>query len=100
MSVVLSSKKIMSVMTSGSHGSTFGGNPLACKLAIATLDILYDERLIDNSKVMGEKFRKMLCERLPKEVVTEVRGKGLMNAIVINNGKLLYKYSIKVMIIS
>ncbi|KAL1122981.1 hypothetical protein AAG570_003305 [Ranatra chinensis] len=83
-SAVLANDNVMSVITPGSHGSTFGGNPLGCKLAMKTLEIIKEEKLIENSAILGEKFRTELICRLPKDKVPFIRGKGLMNAIAIN----------------
>lgn len=73
----------------GSHGSTFGGNPLGSKVAIAALDVLEEEKLAENSYNMGQIFRNELKKKLDKKVIIEIRGKGLMNAIVLNPSKLL-----------
>ena len=81
-SAVLADDSVMLCIKQGEHGSTYGGNPLGCKVAIAALKVLIDERLADNSERLGEKFRKALSS-LPKDVVTLVRGKGLLNAIVV-----------------
>ena len=73
----------MSVFTPGTHGSTFGGNPLGARIAITALKVLVEEGMIENAAKMGELLRKEL-NLLPKEVVKTVRGKGLLNAIVID----------------
>jgi len=83
-SAVLSNDNVMSVVTPGTHGSTFGGNPLGMRLAITTLQVLEEERLTENAAIQGKKFRDELTKTLPKEVIVDVRGKGLMNAIEIN----------------
>lgn len=70
----------------GEHGSTYGGNPLACKVATAALEVLVEEKLADNSEKMGQILRTEL-QKLPKDIVTNVRGKGLLNAIVIDKSK-------------
>ena len=57
-SVVMAQDEVMQHMVKGSHGSTFGGNPLACAVAIESLNVLFDENLIDNSLHMGEYFRE------------------------------------------
>ena len=67
----------------GEHGSTFGGNPLGCKIAITALEVLKNEKLAENAEKMGHQLRKGL-ECLPKNMVSLIRGKGLLNAIVIN----------------
>lgn len=79
-SAVVGSKDVLNVFKPGDHGSTFAGNPLACALSHAALDILIDENLSERSYKLGEKFRKTL-ENLPKHIVKEVRGRGLLNAI-------------------
>jgi len=68
----------------GEHGSTYGGNPLGCKVAITALKVLEEEKLAENAMKMGNLLRSELEKRLPKEIVTHVRGKGLLNAIIIN----------------
>jgi ornithine--oxo-acid transaminase len=79
-SAVVSSREIMSVFTPGSHGSTFGGNPLACAIATATLDVLLDEKLAQRSAELGAYFMKRLRE-LNNPNIKEIRGKGLLMAI-------------------
>ncbi len=79
-SVVLSSKEIMSVFTPGSHGSTFGGNPLACAVAVASLDVLIDEKLDERASEMGDYFMEKLAA-LNNPLIKLVRGKGLLIAI-------------------
>lgn len=80
---VLADDHIMLCIKPGEHGSTYGGNPLGAKVAIAALKVLVEENLAENSEVMGKRLRDGLST-LPKEVVSVVRGKGLLNAIVIN----------------
>ncbi|MCB2378405.1 ornithine--oxo-acid transaminase [Hymenobacter sp. BT635] len=84
-SAVLASDAIMLTIQPGQHGSTFGGNPLACVVLRAALDVLHDEHLISNSKAQGEVFRERMRRVMAKrpEVVELVRGKGLLNAVVI-----------------
>ena len=85
-SAVLADNEIMNVITPGSHGSTYGGNPLACKVAIAALDVVNDEQLALNARRLGDLFRARMNQLIDKtELVTLVRGKGLLNAIVIND---------------
>lgn len=74
----------MNVFTPGTHGSTFGGNPLGARTAIAALKVLKDENLVENADQMGRLLRHEL-NHLPKEVIKTVRGKGLLNAIVIDS---------------
>uniref|UniRef100_A0A8R1DZP5 Ornithine aminotransferase n=1 Tax=Caenorhabditis japonica TaxID=281687 RepID=A0A8R1DZP5_CAEJA len=82
-SAVLCDDHIMMNIKPGQHGSTYGGNPLAAKIAIAALQVLQDEKLVENSAVMGDLLMNKL-KTLPKDVVSTVRGKGLFCAIVIN----------------
>lgn len=84
---VLSSDKIMSVIKPGEHGSTYGGNPLACAICIEALNILFEENLIDNSFNMGKYFRKGL-NMLNLKHVKEIRGKGLLNALEFENEEI------------
>ncbi|XP_078006829.1 ornithine aminotransferase, mitochondrial isoform X2 [Phascolarctos cinereus] len=81
-SAVLCDDEIMLTIKPGEHGSTYGGNPLACRVAMASLEVLEEEELAKNADVMGNILRKELM-KLPSDVVTAVRGKGLLNAIVI-----------------
>lgn len=89
MSAVLANDDIMLCIKPGEHGSTYGGNPLGCKVAMAALNVLIEEKLSENAEKMGQILRNELST-LPKDVVSIVRGKGLLNAIVINKGKLLF----------
>jgi len=83
-SAVLADDEIMLCIKPGQHGSTFGGNPLACRVAIAALDVLKEENLAENAAKMGEIFRAGIQKMVDKyEHLTLVRGKGLLNAIVI-----------------
>lgn len=84
-SAVLSSKEIMSVFTPGSHGSTFGGNPLACAIGMAALDVLIDEKLDERSAELGAYFKKRLQE-LNNPMFQEIRGKGLFIAVELKKG--------------
>ena len=87
-SAVLASNEIMEVIRPGNHGSTFGGNPLACAVAIAALEVVRNEDLAENAYRLGEIFRRemqKLVDELP--IVRLVRGKGLLNAIVINDNE-------------
>ena len=76
---------VMLTIKPGEHGSTFGGNPLACKVAMAALQVLEEEKLADNAEKLGKILRGEMKE-LPNQVVKSVRGKGLLNAIVIAPG--------------
>lgn len=85
-SAVLSSKEIMLTLDPGSHGSTYGGNPLACRVAIAALEVVKNENLVQRSNDLGELLKSKLLELKPKSngIISEVRGKGLLSAIVID----------------
>ena len=87
-SAVLADDDVMLCIQPGEHGSTFGGNPLACKVAQAALEVVLDEKLAENAYRLGEIFRREM-RAVDSDMVTVVRGKGLLNAIVINpkNGK-------------
>ena len=84
-SAVLAADDIMLTIQPGQHGSTFGGNPLACAVMQAALDVLLDEKLADNAFRLGEIFREEMrrVQRECPEVVMLVRGRGLLNAVVI-----------------
>jgi len=85
-SAVLADDDIMLCIQPGEHGSTFGGNPLACKVAKAALEVVIDEDLSHNAFVLGDLFRQELNDRLSSsKIVKLIRGKGLLNAIVIND---------------
>ena len=85
-SAVLADDDIMLCIQPGEHGSTFGGNPLACVVAKAALEVVLEEKLAENAQRLGEKFRSKMNELIQKtDLVTKVRGKGLLNAIVIND---------------
>lgn len=83
-SAVLADDEIMLCIKPGEHGSTYGGNPLACKIAIASLEVLKEEGLAENAAILGEYFRKTI-RGFNNSLVKEVRGKGLLNAIVIDH---------------
>ena len=83
---VLANDTIMEVIKPGNHGSTFGGNPVAAAVAIAALEVVRDEKLAENAFELGELFRSEMNEYIKtSNIVTLVRGKGLLNAIVIND---------------
>ena len=85
-SAVLADNAIMNVIKPGQHGSTFGGNPVAAKVAIAALEVVKDENLIQNARKLGDRFRKGMQAIIDSnELITAVRGKGLLNAIIIND---------------
>lgn len=87
-SAVLANNDIMLVIKPGEHGSTFGGNPVAGKVAIAALEVIKNENLAENSEKLGKVFRDGL-NQIKSEMIELVRGKGLLNAVVIKpkNGK-------------
>lgn len=85
-SAVLADNQIMDVITPGTHGSTFGGNPVAGAVAMAALEVIRDERLTQNARRLGDLFRARMEKFIETtSLVTLVRGKGLLNAIVIND---------------
>jgi len=83
-SAVLADDEIMLTIKPNQHGSTFGGNPLACAVAITALSVIKDERLSENAMAMGELFRNEL-KKINSPHISTIRGKGLLNAIVINH---------------
>ncbi|MDB5253704.1 MAG: ornithine aminotransferase [Flaviaesturariibacter sp.] len=83
-SAVLASNEIMMTIGPGEHGSTYGGNPLACVVAVAALDVIEEERLTENAAEMGELFRELI-RRIGSPVIHLIRGKGLLNAILIDH---------------
>ena len=83
-SAVLASNEIMMQILPGEHGSTYGGNPLACAVAIKSLEVLKSEKMAENAAKMGERLRAGLAN-LNSPFVTTIRGKGLLNAIVIKH---------------
>lgn len=87
-SAVLANDEIMEVIRPGNHGSTFGGNPLACAVAVAALEVVREEKLAERADRMGKIFRKELEGMLKEsDLIKLVRGKGLLNAIVINDSE-------------
>jgi ornithine--oxo-acid transaminase len=87
-SAVLANNDIMDVFKPGNHGSTFGGNPLACAVAVAALEVVRDENLAEKADALGERFRnKMEAVKEGSSLIVQVRGKGLLNAIVINDSE-------------
>jgi len=85
-SAVLANDEIMNVIKPGQHGSTFGGNPVAAAVAIAALEVVTDEKLAENAEKLGQVFRSELDKYIQtSNIATLVRGKGLLNAIVIND---------------
>ncbi|MGR3855837.1 MULTISPECIES: ornithine--oxo-acid transaminase [Chryseobacterium] len=85
-SAVLANDNIMNVIKPGQHGSTFGGNPIACAVAVAALDVVADEKLSERAEELGKLFRAEIEKLIEKtDLITKVRGKGLLNAILIND---------------
>ena len=83
-SAVLASNEIMMQILPGEHGSTYGGNPLACAVAIKSLEVLKSEKMAENAEKMGARLRQGLAN-LNSPFITTIRGKGLLNAIVIKH---------------
>jgi ornithine--oxo-acid transaminase len=85
-SAVLSDNHIMEVIKPGQHGSTYGGNPLACKVAISALEVVKDENLSQNARKLGEIFRSEMQKLVDdNDLFVKVRGRGLLNAVIIND---------------
>jgi len=82
-SAVLADRDIMLCIKPGEHGSTYGGNPLGCAVAMTALRVLVDEKLAERARVLGEKFRSAV-RAFNSPLVQTVRGRGLLNAVVIN----------------
>ena len=83
-SAVLADDEIMLCIKPGEHGSTYGGNPLACKVAMEALQVIKDEGLVDNALYLGKYFRQEI-RKIEHPLLKSVRGKGLLNAILIND---------------
>jgi ornithine--oxo-acid transaminase len=76
----------MDVLQPGQHGSTFGGNPMACTVAMEALEVIRDEQLTQNARKLGQLFRSKIQDYIDSStIVLKVRGRGLLNAIVIND---------------
>lgn len=85
-SAVLADNHIMDVIRPGQHGSTFGGNPLAARVAMAALEVVKEEKLAENAEKLGKRFRSRVEKMVNRfDLLARVRGKGLLNAIVIND---------------
>lgn len=85
-SAVLANDNVMNVIKPGNHGSTFGGNPVAAAVAIAALEVVKDESLAENAEQLGQLFRSELNKYIETSTIAKlVRGKGLLNAVVIND---------------
>ena len=85
-SCVLGRKDVMLTIEPGTHGSTYGGNPLGCAVAIRALEIVRDEKMVERAEKLGQKFRDGLRD-LNSPMISTIRGKGLLNAIVIDESK-------------
>ncbi|MFK5925139.1 MAG: ornithine--oxo-acid transaminase [Desulfuromusa sp.] len=83
-SAVLSSHEVMNVLQPGEHGSTFGGNPLACAVARTAIRVIVDENMIENADKMGEYFRTGL-NQIDTQLIKEIRGRGLLIAVELNS---------------
>jgi ornithine--oxo-acid transaminase len=87
-SAVLADNEVMNVIQPGQHGSTFGGNPVACAVAMAALEVIKDENLAENAEKLGNLFRQKMNDYIRNSsIVNLVRGRGLLNAIVINDSE-------------
>ncbi len=87
-SAVLANNEIMNVIHPGQHGSTFGGNPLACAVAKAALEVVEEEQLSERAEKLGQLFRDEIKKLIEKtDLIASVRGKGLLNAIIINDSQ-------------
>ncbi len=93
-SCVLADKEILEVFNAGSHGSTFGGNPLACAVSTAALDVLVDEKLSERSLELGEYFKAEL-QKIDNPVIKEVRGKGLFIGVELTENARPYCEQLK-----
>jgi len=95
-SAVLADDEIMLTIKPGEHGSTYGGNPIACKVAMVALEVIKEENLVEKSEYLGKIFREEM-RSLRSDMIELVRGKGLMNAIVIRpkNGKTAWDVCVK-----
>lgn len=95
-SAVLADDEIMLTIKPGEHGSTFGGNPVACKVAMAALEVVKEEKLAERAEYLGQIFRDEM-KSIQSEMVQQVRGKGLLNAVIIKpkNGKEAWDVCVK-----
>ncbi|MEI7596660.1 MAG: ornithine--oxo-acid transaminase [Bacteroidota bacterium] len=95
-SAVFANDDVMLCIKPGEHGSTFGGNPLACKVAIAALEVVRDEKLSERAEYLGEIFRSEI-RKINSDMISLVRGKGLLNAVIIKprNGKEAWDVCLK-----
>jgi ornithine--oxo-acid transaminase len=95
-SAVLADDDIMLCIKPGEHGSTFGGFPLACKVAIAALQVIKEDHMMENAERLGNIFREYM-QNIKSDMIAKVRGKGLLNAVVIRpkNGKEAWDVCLK-----
>src|SRR5699024_388205 len=93
-SCVVANADILDVFNPGSHGSTFGGNPLACAVSIAALDVILDEKLSERSLELGEYFMEEL-RKIDKPIIKEVRGKGLFIGVELHENARPYCEELK-----
>jgi len=95
-SAVLADDEVMLTIKPGEHGSTYGGNPVACKVAMVALEVIKDEKLVEKSDYLGKIFREEM-QSVKSDMIELVRGKGLMNAIIIrpHNGKTAWDVCLK-----
>jgi ornithine--oxo-acid transaminase len=95
-SAVLADDEVMLTIEPGQHGSTFGGNPLAARIAVAALEVIREEKLADKAERMGEIFRSEL-QAADHPMIELVRGKGLLNAVVVRpkDGKTAWDVCVK-----
>lgn len=92
-SAVLADNNVMEVITPGTHGSTFGGNPLGCRIAMESIDILKEEHLIENAYNQGVYFRETLNSLIDDFKIKEVRGRGLLNAVEFYENNVADRFS-------
>jgi ornithine--oxo-acid transaminase len=97
-SAVLAANEIMDTIKPGEHGSTYGGNPLACRVAIESLKVIQDENLVQNTEEMGNYFRAAI-RNFNSPHIKKIRGKGLLNAIIIqhNDKEAAWKLCLELM---
>lgn len=87
-SAVLADDPVMLTIQPGEHGSTYGGNPLGCRIAITALQVIQDEGMVENAERLGIKFRERMQELVEaSELIDRVRGKGLFNAFVVKENE-------------
>ncbi len=93
-SCVAANQEVLGVFNPGSHGSTFGGNPLACAVSIAAIDVLIEENLVEASLELGEYFIKQL-QKIESPVIKEIRGRGLFIGMELNEAARPYCEKLK-----